>query len=195
MRAVLGIADHYGSSEFVTVGSTGDSFRLLDRRHVALIDPKLPSSPYHHDALQLPLDLAEKLIAKVRSSVAEHCRRALSEQIASFGIGAVVIQESPYPALPSTLQEILASWQITCAADGMLYRELLATSAAELGLEVERYARKSDRLAVAADALKMSKAHVAELLKSFGKQAGTPWKKDHQEAAAGALAFLGERSG
>lgn len=194
MNAVLGIADHYGAAEFVTVGRSSDSFRLLDRRHVALIDPKLPSSPYHHDALQLPLGVAEELIAKVQRSVADCCRRALSEEIAKFGLGTVVIQESPYPALPDTLQEILASWQLTCAADGMLYREMLATSAAELGLSVERYARKSDRVAAAAEALQMSKPAVVELLKSFGKQAGAPWKKEHQEAAASALAYLRRRA-
>lgn len=190
MNAVLGIADHYGAAEFVTVGESSDSFRLLDRKQVALIDPKLPSSPYHHDALKLPLDVAEELIAKVRVSVADCCRRVLLDEIAKFGFGAVAIQASPYPALPNTLQEILASWQITCAADGMLYREQLATSAAELGLHVERYARKSDRVAAAAEALQMSKPVVVELLKSFGKQAGAPWKKEHQEAAASALALL-----
>lgn len=193
MNAVLGVADHYGSSEFVTIGVSGNSFSLLGREQVRLIDAGLPSAPYHHEALELPLEAAEKLIAKVRASVEARCRAALSEQIAKFRIGAVVIQSSPYPRLPDELSEILASWQLTCAADGMMYRELLGSTASALGLQVERYPRKSDRLAAAAEALQMSKAEVAELLKAFGKQAGAPWRKEHQDAAASALACLGAR--
>jgi hypothetical protein len=188
MKSVLGIADHYGSSEFVTIGVADGSFTLLGRESLQLIDPKLPSAPYHHEALQMPLEAAEELIAKVRASVADRCRAALSEQIAKFGIGAVAIQSSPYPSLPDNLADILASWQITCAADGMMYREVLAASAEELGLRVERYPRKSDRVAAAADALKMPNAEVAEMLKDFGRQAGAPWRKEHQDAAASALA-------
>src|SRR5438270_10205133 len=108
MKSVLGIADHYGSSEFVTIGAADGSFTLLSRASVQLIDPKLPSAPYHHEALEMPLEAAEELIATVRASVADRCRAALSEQIAKFGIGAVAIQSSPYPALPSDLREILA---------------------------------------------------------------------------------------
>lgn len=190
MHAVLGIADHYASAEFVTVGRANGSFTLLGRETVQLIDPKLPSAPYHHEALAMPVDAAEELIAKVRASVADRCRATLAEQVAKLGIGAVAIQSSPYDALPDNLAEILASWQLTCAADGMMYRELLATSAAALKLRVERYPRKNDRVAVAAGALKMPKDKVAELLRSFGKQAGSPWRKEHQEAAASALALL-----
>ena len=140
----------------------------------------------------MPLEAAEELIAKVRASVADRCRAALSEQIAKFAIGAVAIQSSPYPALPNNLNEILPSWQLTCAADGMMYRELLAAAAEELGLTVERYPRKSDRVAAAAAALKLPESRIAELLKSFGKQAGAPWRKEHQGAAASALAALTE---
>src|SRR3954470_12138232 len=116
MKAAVGIADHYGSAAFVTIAAATGSFTLLARENVQLIDPKLPSAPYHHEALEMPLDAAEELIANVRASVADRCRAALSEQIAKFGIGAVAIQSSPYPALPNNLKEILASWQLTCAA-------------------------------------------------------------------------------
>jgi len=195
MKSVVGIADHYGSSEFVTIGIAGGSFTLLARESVQLIDSKLPSAPYHHEALQMPLEAAEELIAKVRASVANRCRAALAEQIAKFGIGAVIIQSSPYPLLPDSLRDILASWQLTCAADGMMYRELLATSAEELGLKVERYPRKSDRVAAAADALKIPMDRAAEMLKAFGREAGAPWRKEHLEAAASALTYLGHEKG
>jgi len=188
MKSVLGIADHYASSEFVTIGVADGSFTLLGRERVQLIDPKLPSAPYHHEALRMPIEAAESLIREVRASVTNRCRAALSEQIAKFGITAVAIQSSPYPLLPDKLTDVLASWPLTCAADGMMYRELLATSAAELGLRVERYPRKTDRVAAAGEALKVPRAEAAELLKSFGRQAGAPWRKEHQDAAASALA-------
>jgi hypothetical protein len=203
MDIAVGVSDHYGSAEFVTVKrakqgsrsnqSINDRYLLVARRRVALIGGSLASSPYHHEALKLPLADAERLILKVRASVADHCRKALAEHICAYGVQALAIQASPYASLPGSLKEVLASWHLTCAADGMMYRETIAECAAELGLGVVRYPRQADPFAAAAKELRCTKSQVADLLKEFGQQAGKPWRKEHRVAAANALALLAQR--
>ena len=74
-----------------------------------------------------------------------------------------------------------------------LYRESLAVAAAELGMEVRRYPRKTDPTVLAAEAMGVDVAEVASLIARFGREAGTPWRKDHKLAAAAALSVLGPR--
>ena len=94
---------------------------------------------------------------------------------------------------PAYSEKVLASRPLTYAADGMLYRELLAEAAAEQGLEVRRYARKTDPTQLAAEALGVDVAEVTALVARFGKEAGAPWRKDHKLAATAALSVLGAR--
>ena len=75
----------------------------------------------------------------------------------------------------------------------MLYRESLAEAAAGLGMEVLRYPRKSDPTVLAAEAMGVGVPEVTSLIARFGREAGTPWQKDHKLAAAAALSVLGRR--
>jgi len=192
---VIGISDHYGRAELVTIAAAnGGAPAILDRRQARLIAASLPGAPYHHQALEIPLADAEELIARVKASVAEHCRAALAELRSAFSADAVVLQRSPYARLPDSLAEILASRPLTNAADGMLYREALADAARDLGMLVDRYPRKSDQAAEAAQALGVARETVDALIARFGSEVGVPWRKDHKDAAASALRFLAERS-
>ena len=118
------------------------------------------------------------------------CCRVAVESLRSLGADAVVLQESPYPSLPDSLEEVLASRALTCAADGMLYRELLAEQAQDLGLAVHRYPRRSDPVAEASAALDRTEEEIAGLLSRFGREVGPPWRKEHRRAAAAALCVL-----
>ena len=186
MQAAVGISDHCGWAEFVTVGVRDNAPLVLDSRRATLIAPGLPGTPYHHEGLELPLADAEKLINRVRQSVVEHTQAALLELRSSHGIGAVVLQESPFERLPDSLAEVLTSWRLTCAADGMMYREALADCAAELGMEVIRYPRKSDEIAAATDEHGVARETVAAVVSALGP----PWRKEHRNAAAAALRVL-----
>lgn len=191
--AITGISEHNGWAELVTVGLQDGQARALDRRRVTLVDPDLPQNPYHHEGLVLPLAETQVLVDRVQASVARRCRAALRELQALHGIAGVVLQESPYPALPPTLAEVLASYTLTCAADGMMYRERLAAAARDLGLQVQRLPRKADRLAAAARVLGVDRAALGAQLAAMGATLGPPWRKEHQEAAASALAMLAGR--
>lgn len=190
MTTVTGISDHYGRAELVTLTRRDRAPAILDRRSVELIDPGLPAAPYHHEALEMPIEGAERLIERTRRSVIEHCRRAMDELKSSFGVEAVVIQASPFEKLPESLPDVLASRRLTNAADGMLYREELASQASLVGLVVHRIPRNSDPIQDAADALGCSLSEVETILAGFGRTVGAPWRKEHKRVAAAALPVL-----
>lgn len=192
-EAVIGASDHYARAELVTLAAKDAVPVFLDRRRVGLLGKGLPSAPYHHEALELDVGTATDLVNRVRRSVAEHARAALSTLLAACPARALILPASPYDRLPDSLEEVLRSPPLTYAADGMLYRESLAAAAVELGLEVRRYPRKTDPTALAAEALGVDAAEVTATIARFGRQAGTPWRKDHKLAAAAALWVLGPR--
>ena len=189
--AVIGAVDHYARAELVTLALRDAAPVLLDRRRVVLIDEGLPSAPYHHEALELDLGAAADLVDRVRRSVARCARAALSTMLATCDARVLILPASPYDGLPDALEEVLRSRSLTVAADGMLYRESLAAAAAELGMDVRRYPRRTDPTLLAAAALGVGVAEVTALIARFGREAGTPWRKDHKLAAAAALSVLG----
>lgn len=191
---VTGATDHYARAELVTLVLDRGRPAFLDRRRVELIAPHLPSAPYHHEALEMELGEAQELVDRVRASVAEHARHAVSTLIEELAPEILILPTSPYESLPDALEQVLASRPLTNAADGMLYRELLAEAALESGLEVRRYPRKSDPVGLAAEALGTTPAEVHALVAAFGKEAGAPWRKDHKLAAAAALSALAPRA-
>jgi hypothetical protein len=190
MAAALGIAEHNGWAEFVIVGVHGTAPIVPARYRVTLRDPNLPSQPYHHEALEMPLAEAQHLVDRVRHAVAQHARAALSDVQSRYSVTAVVLKDSRFSRLPDSVADVLSSWSMTCAADGMMYRESLADAAADLGMNVVRYPRKSDPTAHAADALGVRRARVMSLVEALGRPLGTPWAKEHRNAAAAALWVL-----
>jgi len=192
-EAVIGASDHYARAELVTLAVEGATPVFLDRRRVELIDRDLPSAPYHHEALELDIGAAIDLVNRVRRSVAEHASAAISTLLATYRAQVLILPASPYDSLPDSLEEVLSSRPLTHAADGMLYRESLAEAAAELGMEVRRFPRKTDPTVLAAEAMGVDVAEVTSLVAQFGQEAGTPWRKDHKMAAAAALSVLGRQ--
>lgn len=192
-EAVIGASDHYARAELVTLGLDDGAPVFLDRRCVELIDKGLPSAPYHHEALRLDIGAATELVNRVRRSVAEHARAAISTMQQAFRAQVLILPASPYDSLPESLEEVLSSRPLTNAADGMLYRESLAQAATELGMQVRRYPRKTDPAVLAAEAMGVSVAEVNSLIARFAREAGKPWRKDHKMAAAAALSVLGRQ--
>ena len=191
MSAVTGISDHIGWAECVTIRWTDAGPAIVERRREELIDAGVPSAPYHHEGLALPIDEVQPLLARTRASVTAQCRRVVQRLRDELGVTAVVLQESPFPALPASLADVLVSYALTCAADGMLYREELATQAASAGLTVHRTARRTDPVAIAATVAGVTAAQVTAWLDAFGREVGAPWRKEHRTAAASALAVFG----
>lgn len=175
-KAIVGISDHAGWAVAVCVANG----EVIDRRRIALIDPGLPTMPYHHDAQGLPADEAEALIGRVRRSAARCAANALRALPAN--VQEIAIRKRP--PLPATVAERIASYHAQTRADGVMYRDVLAEAAQALGWQVTEYDAKTVfEEAAAALGLDDLTTHFDET----GKALGAPWRKDHRLAAAAAI--------
>ena len=182
---VIGATDHYGRAELVTLAVRGAAPVFLDRRRVVLSDEGLPGAPYHHEALELDIEAATDLVGRVRQSVAHRARAAVSTMLAAYGARVLILPASPYDVLPDSLEEVLSSRSLTLAADGMLYRESLAAAAAALGMEVQRYSRKTDPPVLAAETMGVGVAEVTALIARFGPRGGSAVAQGSQAGRGG----------
>lgn len=77
--AVVGVADHNGWAVCVTVAASRGLPVVIDRRRIDLIEPGVPSQPYHHETVGMPRREAERLVLRVRESVTRTTLARLSE--------------------------------------------------------------------------------------------------------------------
>ena len=193
--AVIGIAAHNGWGELVVVGVRDGVPSVLDRRRVVLVDSSLPDNPYHHEALGMSLPDGEVLVGRVKQDVAQRALAALADLQSQHAAIAIVLQQSPFNRLPETLADVLRSWPLTCAADGMMYREALAEAGAALGMKVIRYPRKTDEAQMAASRLGIEPGEIMLWARDEGRRIGVPWHKEHRNAAIAAVTELGQHAG
>lgn len=190
--AVLGVADHNGWAVCVTVAANRGSPVVVDRRRVELIEPGVPSQPYHHETVGMTLPDAEKLVVRVRESVMRTTVARLMElrdELQSYSIRAMTLRNPPLTYVPATVAEAHASYPVMCRADGMMYHDALCTAARRLSLVVEQHDR-GEEVMRAADRLGVSVEDLEHFLQTEGERLGPPWQKEHRLAAAAAIAVL-----
>jgi len=112
LEAVIGASDHYARAELVTLAVEDATPVFLDRRRVELIDKDLPSAPYHHEALELDIGAAIDLVNRVRRSLAEYAKAAISTILATYRAQVLILPASPYDSLLDSLEEAPVS---TCS--------------------------------------------------------------------------------
>ena len=190
---VIAAADHAGWAHFVCVAALGHLPGVIERRRVTTIGAGLPTMPYHHESLALSVDDANALIARVRRSVAECTSRAFREMIAdlapAYRVIALAIREPAFPELPDTVAGVRQSYQLQCAADGMMYQLALCNTARDLGVEVHR-CRRGDEIARAAAALQVAVREMELFVSIAGRPPGPPWTEEHRRAYAAGIAVL-----
>jgi hypothetical protein len=195
--AVLGVADHSGWAVCVTVAVSGGAPTVVDRRRVELIEPGVPSQPYHHETVRMPRPEAEQLVARVRESVLRTTLARLTELRGELQprctIAAMTLRIPPLSYVPVTVAEAHASYHVMCRADGMMYHDALSAAARDLAIPVELYPRGQE-VVRAAERLGASVGGVEQYVRSAGQSLGPPWQKEHRLAAAAAIAALAGRT-
>jgi hypothetical protein len=201
---VVGIADHSGWANLVTIGAGPDGAPLVvDRRRYDIIGADDVRQPYHA-AAGLDEAEAEALVASVSAVAAAGARAALADLAAAFAargdgdggaavIVALAMRSGSDRALPSTMAGILARHTAMHMAEGELYREAWAAAADELGVPVALHPR-GEAESLAAAALGTTADRLTGLLSALGQPLGPPWRAEHKEAAAAALAELAEHT-
>jgi hypothetical protein len=194
---VVGVADHGGWAVLVSVAALNGAPSVIDRRRVAIIEPGVPSQPYHHDTLSMPDAEAEQLVRRVKRSVAACTASAFDHLEGDLGpryrVTAITVRTPPLEKLPASVKEAHGSYFVQCRADGMLYHAALCDGARARGWKVVQVPR-GEEAARAAEVLGTSPKQVAQFIASLGKELGPPWSAEHRNAFAAAVAELSERS-
>jgi hypothetical protein len=197
MPSVISVVEHAGWAHVVCVAAPGNVPAVVERRRVTLIDAGLPTQPYHHESLAMPEAEANALIARVRRSIAGCSSRALhallNDLAPAYPVVALAIREPSFPELPETVATVRQSYQLQCAADGMMYQHALCRAARELGLEVE-LCRRGEETARAAARLDIHQDAVESFVSSTGRPPGPPWTLEHRRAYAAGIAALAARN-
>ncbi len=181
----------------VTVTASRGLPVVVDRRRIELIEPGVPSQPYHHETVAMRLPDAEKLVVRVRESVLRTTLAGLSglreELQPPYTIAAMTLRNPPLSYVPVTVAEAHKSYPVMCRADGMMYHDALCTAARRLGLALELHDR-GEEVARAADRLDVSLEELERFLRTAGESLGPPWHKEHRLAAAAAIGVLADRT-
>jgi hypothetical protein len=190
---VVSVADHAGWAHVVCVAVRGQAPAVIERRRVALLDPGLPTLPYHHDTTTMREDKANALIAQVRRSIASRTSDALTRVVTdltpAYAVVALAIREPPFAELPETVAAVWKSYRLQCAADGIMYQLAICHAARQLGLDVH-LCRRGEETSRAAEQLGVTVREVEEFVSRDGRPAGPPWTQEHRRAYAAGIAVL-----
>jgi len=190
---VLSAADHAGWALVICVAAPRGVPAVIERRRVTTIDAGLPTMPYHHETLRMREQDANALTARVRSSIAECTSRALRGLVTDMTrlhpVVALAIREPPFPDLPDTIAPVRQSYQLQCAADGMMYQLALCRAARDIGLDVHQ-CRRGEEAARAAARLGVHPADIESFVSGAGRPPGPPWTQEHRKAFAAGIAAL-----
>lgn len=191
--SVIGVADHAGWANLVCVAAENTVPAVIERRRVLTIDDGLPTMPYHHETLNLREDEANALIARVRRSIVSRTSRALRQVISdlapSHRVVALAIREPRFSALPDTVATVRQSYQLQCAADGLMYQLQWCRAARDLGLEVH-LCRRGQEISRAAARLDVRPRDIEVFVNVAGRPAGPPWPVELRRAYAAGIAAL-----
>jgi hypothetical protein len=170
---------------------------VIARRRVTLIDPGVPTMPYHHEARAMTDAAADALIARVRGSIAAHASEAVKRVVAEFtpahDVVSLVIRKPPFDDLPDTYSPVRESYSLMCAADGMMYQLAICRAAREQGLDVQ-LCRRGEETSWAARELDVKPGAIETFVNHTGRPDGPPWAQEHRRAYAAAIAALAPRA-
>jgi hypothetical protein len=182
VQAAVGFSTHSGWAVAVTAGIGDDGhLAVVDRRRVTLISDDLPRMAYHA-AAELDAGAAERLVASVEASIADHARAVVGElasapDVAVEGI-AVVGQPREIPGVAV----VLASHARMHACEGEQYRRGIVEAANDLGLPVLRIG-PDELTARTTELLEWTPDRTEQELAAVRVALGAPWQADHKQAA------------
>ena len=175
MPTALGFRTHTGWTVMCIVRD-GTPPALIARTRVQLCPPEVPADAYHAAAADREhLEKAEKLIARVIDVSVKSARAAIRSAADDVVAIALVAEPRDLPGL----SRILGSHALIHSAEGDMYREVMAEAGEAEGLPVFHFSS----VELKGDARQ-------DLLRGFGESVGTPWQRDHKEAALAAVKAL-----
>ncbi|HYV20955.1 MAG TPA: hypothetical protein VFC25_18215 [Verrucomicrobiae bacterium] len=198
-KVVLGLKAHSGWAALVALGFRRPGARELDgagaqvveRRRLDLFEKgsEWVKAPYHA-AESLKPEEARRMVDRGVAAAHRNAARALRETVSRLraaGHDPVACAILVGTSMPSwTTDEILAVHFRMHKAEGVLWRDALASGAKDAGLAVVPVPEK-ELQEIAPDVLHESWSAVTARVDAFRKAVGAPWGKDQKDAAIAAL--------
>ena len=182
--ACIGLKTHSGWAALVAIGKDrGQTFHLIERRRVELVDEAWAKQPYHAaEGLRIEeaRDVVRRGIDAARAIAVREMKSAM-QRLMDAGYAAVscgVITGNPMPA-DWTVDDILAVHFRMHKAEGVLFQDVLLMAARACRLKAVSVNEK--RLFEEAGRTQM------ELIAQIGRKAGPPWGQDQRSAALAAM--------
>jgi len=194
VQAAVGFSTHSGWAVAVTAGVGDDGhLAVVDRRRVTLIGDDLPRMAYHA-AAELDHRAAERLVASVDASIAEHARAAVRELVAAPAVVVVGVAVVGQPREIPEVAVVLASHARMHASEAEQYRRGIVEAANDLGLPVLRVG-PDELTARTTELLEWTPERTAQEFAAVRVALGPPWQSDHKQAALAALTLLRSQPG
>jgi hypothetical protein len=182
--ASIGFRLHTGWAMLVAVAAEGQALRVLQRCRIELLPPGLGRFVYH-EAAELSLPDAERLIESVRGTAEDTARTGIRSAIKDLEVTGACIPTGSAPP-PDDLAAVLRSHTRIHAAEGALYAGAIASASEHFDIPLITV-RERDVWSRASANVGMSEADLKAGVDAVRKALGPPWTADHKIAAAAAL--------
>jgi hypothetical protein len=182
--ASIGLRLHTGWAMLVAVAEEGDALRILHRCRVELLPPGTGRFVYH-EASELPLADAERLIDSIRYTAEATARKNIRNAIENLKVTRACISRGS-ASVSNELRAVLQSHARVHAAEGALYFGATASACKHLGIPLITV-RERDVWRLASASARMSQEKLKARIDAIRKTLGPPWTADHKIAAAATL--------
>ncbi|HXQ11254.1 MAG TPA: hypothetical protein VN805_09710 [Caulobacteraceae bacterium] len=188
---VLGFRPHTYWTAAVALAGSADAPEVVERRRITFAtgDERM----VYHRAAEVPAAEAPALVAQVRSAVEVHASQAVKAMVADLARAGRRVRAAVVPTaglkLPGRIEDIVRVHARMHAAEGELYRDIVADACAGLGLKVHRVVER-ELFALASDRVGTSEAVLKMRLQAIGAALGPPWSEDQKLAMLAALIHL-----
>ncbi len=195
MKVAFGWKAHSGWAALVVFGTVSGEHQVVDRRRVELIEKGSAlwaKQPYHaaeglkagdaRDLVGRGVAMARRVALREMRSAVRRARESGHEVAA-----CAVLMADPMPDW--SVDEILAVHFRMHKAEGVLFRDALASAARACGLKLvgipEKQMDEHAERALASPVTKLRKT-----IASLGRSVGPPWGKDQKDASLAAMIAL-----
>lgn len=175
----------------MALAGSADAPEVVERRRITFAtgDERM----VYHRAAELPAAEAPALVARVRAAVEVNAAEAVKVMVADLARAGRPVSAAVVPTaglkLPARIEDIVRVHARMHAAEGELYRDIVAAACAGLGLKVHRVVER-ELFALASDRIGTSEAVLKARVQAMGAALGPPWSEDQKLAMLAALVHL-----
>jgi hypothetical protein len=188
---VLGFRPHTYWTAAVALAGAPDAPEVVERRRITFAAGD--ERGVYHRAAEVPAAEAPALVEHVRAVVEAHASEAIKAMVADLARAGRAVRAAVVPTaglkLPERIEDIVRVHARMHAAEGELYRDIVADACAGLGLRVHRVVER-ELFALASDRIGTSDTVLKTRLQAMGAALGPPWSEDQKLAMLAALVHL-----